>query len=165
MKKVIVVSDSHGLLEPLERIYEQYKGKVDAFLHCGDSEFTTDHPIFEVYQSVKGNCDFEPFPHVHQVVVGQTRIVFTHGHKYHVKFSLNKLYSLGLAHEADIVCFGHTHRPTYEVMEDGMIILNPGSLKNNRGFSRIPECFALITIDQEIKVEFIDQATFRPLEL
>ena len=164
MTRIIVVSDSHGLVEPLESIYEHYKDRVQTFIPCGNSELQKDHPLLIIYQTVKGNCDLEPFPETLTIELGNRKIIVTHGHKYGVKFGLGRLKQLGLANHADLVCYGHTHKP-YFYHDDEISILNPGSIRSNRGFRRIPECFALIEWDDQLSVTFIDVKTFEPIDI
>lgn len=165
MNKVIVVSDSHGLVEPLERIYDHFKHEVSVFLHCGDSELEEEHPIFKIYRTVRGNCDYENFPLVDRVRVAGYTILFTHGHHHSVKFNLDRLYFLGKENQADIVCFGHTHAPLVERSTDGLYILNPGSIKYNRSLKAIKECFVLIEFDEGVAIKFLDRDTFEVIEL
>lgn len=164
MNRIIVVSDSHGLVQPLEAIYERYKDTVQAFIHCGDSELPMGHPLLEVYRTVKGNVDSEPFPMTLTVDIGGRKILVTHGHKQGVRFGLGRIREFGLANNADLVCFGHTHKPYFRD-HDGVWLLNPGSIRVNRGFRRIPESFALIEWDNDLKVTFIDVKTFESLDI
>ena len=118
MNRVIVVSDSHGLVKPLEDIYEHFKDSVQLFIHCGDSELSLDHPLVHIYETVKGNVDSSQFPFEKQFEIGGRRILVTHGHKQWVRMGLGRLIEFGRNKQADIVCYGHTHKPLYRE-EDG----------------------------------------------
>ena len=55
--KLLVVSDSHGDNESLEKLALIYPN-MDLYLHLGDSE--SDEFSIKPFISVKGNCDFYP---------------------------------------------------------------------------------------------------------
>ena len=42
-KKILVVSDNHGNKKNLLTVIEEWKDKIDALVHCGDSEFDVDY--------------------------------------------------------------------------------------------------------------------------
>lgn len=54
------------------------------------------------------------------------KILFSHGHTFGVKYSLDRIYYKAKEIGAKIVLFGHTHCRYYSY-EDGVHILNPGS--------------------------------------
>lgn len=166
MSKMIIVSDSHGLVEPLEKIYAHFKDEVDYFVHCGDSELKADHPLFQVYEGVKGNCDFATFPEILKIDVAGHTILVTHGHLYKARSTLNQMYYLAVKEGADVVCFGHNHVPLNEEIE-GVLFINPGSVRHNRGIlRRIPECFALLDLASEKPiVKFYDVKTFGEISI
>jgi len=55
---ILIVSDSHGLVDELLMIVERHQHEVNTFIHCGDSELSINHPALTAYHVVKGNCDF-----------------------------------------------------------------------------------------------------------
>ena len=55
----------------------------------------------------------------------------THGHYYGVSMGLYGVLDEGKARECQVVLFGHTHRPVEET-EEGILLLNPGSLSYPR---------------------------------
>ena len=57
--------------------------------------------------------------------------MITHGHYYYVSMGVEVLVGEARARGADIVMFGHTHKPFLEERE-GVIVLNPGSLSYPR---------------------------------
>ena len=61
----------------------------------------------------------------------------THGHYYQVSLSLNYLREEARQRGVDIAMFGHTHRPVLE-QEEGLTILNPGSISYPRQEGRQP---------------------------
>ena len=54
------------------------------------------------------------------------KFLITHGHKYTVKYGLDKIYYRGLELGVDGVIFGHTHRKV-ALKEGNVWIINPGS--------------------------------------
>lgn len=165
MAKVIVVSDSHGLTAPLYAIYNAFKGQASHFIHCGDSELNINHELFAIYQSVKGNCDDDSFEYAKLIQVNNKKILFTHGHHHHVKWSLNRLCYYGSEQQADIVCFGHSHQPLHEEME-GIHLVNPGSIRHNRVWGLKKQTFAVIEIiENQISVKHLDVDTFKEISI
>jgi putative phosphoesterase len=86
--------------------------------------------------SVRGNCDYSDTPEERVLNVGGKRIFLTHGHRQHVKMSLDRIKLLGAAERYDAVLFGHTHQPEVFYYE-GVLFLNPGSMSANRDGSGI----------------------------
>lgn len=127
--KVAIVSDTHGLTDVIDYIKTLLKD-VDVFIHLGDNirdvRALSDGFKGEVY-AVLGNCDYEVGGEVEKVIeIGGKRFLITHGHKYGVKFSLNKIYYRGLELGVDGVIFGHTH-VKMALKEGNLLIINPGS--------------------------------------
>ena len=94
--------------------------------------------------SVRGNCDLRSTqPLVLNAVVAGVRIYAVHGHQHEVKYddAVRELCRAALRADADVVLFGHTHRP-YLDRHLGMEILNPGSI----GRVRTPS-YGLLTIE------------------
>lgn len=123
MTKLYVFSDSHG---QTERLHPLVKGlKADYFVHCGDHAHDLSGP--NVYH-VKGNCDaWSKAPSEVLITIETKQLLIVHGHKQQVKSGLLSLVYRAKERGADIVLFGHTHRPL-AVEEDGILLLNPGSI-------------------------------------
>lgn len=51
----------------------------------------------------------------------------THGHAYYVSLDTEYIVEEAKARRADVVMFGHTHKPYFHET-DGITVLNPGSL-------------------------------------
>lgn len=128
--KIIVMSDSHGNAQALiDAVFDENPQMI---LHLGDYEKDCDklRKVFPDtdFRAVRGNGDFRVRePEYDEFVVAEKRIFMTHGHLYGVKYSLNSILNAGFLKCADIVLFGHTHTPFYEVVEK-MHIVNPGSI-------------------------------------
>jgi uncharacterized protein len=153
--KLIVVSDSHGSDTEIRDIYNTYKGKVDGFVHCGDSELKSSDPAMEGYLAVRGNCDMDPvYPEVLTEEYDSTKILATHGHLYNVKMTLMNLNYLAKENNADMVFFGHSHQLGAEQIEN-VLFVNPGSILLPRG--RKERTYALIEKEGiSISVKFFD---------
>ncbi|MCA1056355.1 metallophosphoesterase [Rossellomorea aquimaris] len=152
--KLLVVSDSHGSKEEIQGLAEKYNGKVDAMIHCGDSELSADDGALSRYLAVRGNCDMDArFPEdLIEEVEGQT-IFVTHGHLYGIKMSLMKLRYKAEETGAKFVFFGHSHTLGAE-MVNGTLFLNPGSILLPRG--RQERTYALVEAHQDVvRVQFL----------
>ena len=108
----------------------------DAVFHLGDCERDTqrlekEFPDLPLYR-VCGNCDREPvYPEVLQCTLDGVKFFCTHGDRYGVKYTLDALLNAAYFAGADIVLFGHTHRPLLE--EDGGVwYMNPGAARSGR---------------------------------
>lgn len=152
--KYLVVSDNHGDRQILVDIKNQNMGKVDYFLHCGDSELDPNDELWQTYLSVKGNCDYYPeYPESRIVKTPLDTIYMTHGHLANVRFGLTQLsLQAGQAH-ANIALFGHTHQLGCE-MEQGVLYLNPGSISQPRGPIQIPAYAIIESTEDSLTVQY-----------
>lgn len=126
--KIVVVSDNHGDTERLNDIKARFEGKVDAMLHCGDSELPYDSEEMAGFVKVRGNCDFDSsYPEDESIEVDGTRIFITHGHLYGIKQSLDRILYKASEAKADLIFFGHSHSLGAEVIEHKLFV-NPGSI-------------------------------------
>ena len=104
-------------------------------------------------QCVAGNNDyFGDLPSELEFMVGKYRVWVTHGHHYYVSMSNEYLKREARAKGADIVMFGHTHRPIVN-WENDLVVVNPGSLSYPRQDGRKPS-FILMDIDRMGDVHF-----------
>ncbi|WP_408007119.1 metallophosphoesterase family protein [Pseudalkalibacillus sp. A8] len=131
---VLVVSDSHGLTKELKEVVDLHKNQLDVMIHCGDSELPSDDPMLRPFYNVQGNMDLghHDFPNETLIEEQDYRLFVTHGHLYNVKMSYMNLAYKAEEKGADLVFFGHSH--TAESFEEnGMVFVNPGSLRLPRG--------------------------------
>ncbi len=142
--KLIVFSDSHGERRYISRALLSHPD-ADAVFFLGDG--LSDMEECSLGESrpwlfVRGNCDIygsvrgTPAPLCDEIVLEGKRIVYTHGHAFDVKFSLDGVMSLAEERRADLVLFGHTHRPLEKyanLSHGGVYIFNPGSVSGRDG--------------------------------
>ncbi len=153
--RILIVSDTHGNHRNLDKVLERV-GKIDALIHMGDVE-GGEHYIeavtdCEIYM-VAGNNDFCSFlPKERQFQIGKYNIFITHGHNYGVYMGTSRLKQEARERNADIVMYGHTHRPDLDFSDD-VIVVNPGSLSYPRQEGRRPT-FAIMEIDGDGEVHF-----------
>ncbi|HEV8149808.1 MAG TPA: metallophosphoesterase family protein [Gemmatimonadales bacterium] len=122
-----ILSDTHGLLRP--EIFAVFQG-VDRILHAGDigelqllTELETIAPVTAVW----GNTDgFELRGRIPEVI--ETRIegfdfLLLHGHQFGAPTpeKLNRAYP-----QAEVIIFGHTHRPLLTLVDQVVTAMNPG---------------------------------------
>ena len=153
--RVLVVSDTHRKHDSLEYVLENEKN-LDYVIHLGDAEGFEDYieelcscPVF----MVAGNNDFySQLPAERIIMLGEYRILLTHGHFYYVEAGIDRLMYAAEEKEADVVMFGHTHYPLVEDLGD-LVIVNPGSLTHPRQPGRKPS-YIIMEIDKNGKIDF-----------
>ena len=130
MKKLIIISDSHGnrrAIDELDGIFAE----SDYIIHLGDTsadggDIRGKYPDKTVV--INGNCDPVKLGDDERVLeVEDMKIFLCHGHRYSVKFTLAKLTEEAKKLDCKLALYGHTHRPRGDVL-DGVTLLNPGSL-------------------------------------
>ena len=141
--KVLVISDTHGNIENAKSVLNQVIPEgVKTVLHCGD--YISDarliekfYPQVEVY-GVYGNCDVGFGGAYSEVITLEgVSIYMSHGHKYGVKWGdYDEVAIDAIAHEATVAICGHSHE-AYLKKNQGILIMNPGSLTLPRD-SRYP---------------------------
>lgn len=153
----MILSDNHGNWAKVHQIVEENHKKVDYIFHCGDSEFTPDDPIWKQIDGVvKGNMDFQPdYPIEFTKDTAEGIVYMTHGHLQDVRYTLNNILENGKNVGAEFIFYGHTHQLTAQ-MQEGILIVNPGSLHQSRGVH--PErTYAIVEVQpSRIEVDFYD---------
>lgn len=136
--RILIVSDTHGSLRNFDIVIEREK-EIDMLLHLGDVEGDDDY--MEAVMNcpvhiVGGNNDyFSGLPGEIELRIGKYKVFMTHGHGYYVSMDTRRLKQAARARGADIAMYGHTHRPDID-LEDGVKVINPGSLSYPRQESR-----------------------------
>ncbi|MEE1228103.1 MAG: metallophosphoesterase [Lachnospiraceae bacterium] len=156
--KVLVMSDSHGFTQPLQVLADYFKGKIDAMIHCGDSEIDLsiirglfDCPCY----FAEGNCDYFPEDLEREELfeLGDHVCYVTHGHRQGVEWGEEELLDRAQELGADLVFYGHTHVPAFHYYEEeGIWIMNPGSVSLPR--QNPPErTFLVVDIGDDGEIE------------
>lgn len=127
--KIAVFSDTHRNIEGVLRVIDAQR--PDFVIHLGDhikdayriQEQFPDLPM----ECVPGNCDYAPTEaDTKCITLGGVTIMLTHGHKYRVKYETQSLLNAAYFQGADMVLYGHTHRPVNDRVE-GLYVVNPGT--------------------------------------
>jgi putative phosphoesterase len=131
MKRLVIVSDTHGNKKGVEKLSPIIK-ENHYFVHLGDGVLDLD-PVLEACPKktyfCRGNCDlFASVPDEGILEVEDIKIFYCHGHRYGVKTDLNALARAAKSRGCQVALFGHTHRPII-TEEEGVTLINPGSLK------------------------------------
>ncbi|MBR5302400.1 MAG: metallophosphoesterase [Clostridia bacterium] len=134
--RVGVFSDSHGDSRALDELLDKM-GYLDAVCFLGDVARDAEHlrdrlaamPNKPQLYAVRGNNDYYStcqLPWELLIELDGVRVYMTHGHRIVSDMSLvYKAQEL----EARVAMFGHTHAHYYAV-EQGIVLLNPGSAGN-----------------------------------
>jgi uncharacterized protein len=122
-----VISDTHGVLRP--QVFEAFR-EVDHILHGGDIgnwdlivELQALAPVTAVYGNTDGFDIRAKVPQVAEIELDGFPIVVTHGDQFGSPTSA-KLHE-AFPH-ADIIVFGHSHRPLLELVDRTVTVMNPG---------------------------------------
>ncbi|AMM54433.1 metallophosphoesterase [Pyrococcus kukulkanii] len=129
-----VISDTHFPKAYFpDKVKDFFKKKgVKYIVHAGDVQ---DKALIEILEevapviAVKGNADSFKLPEEEVLRVFDWNILIIHGHQFLSLSSQNLVYK-ALEEGADILVFGHTHRPYYNeasYMGKRVILINPGS--------------------------------------
>ncbi len=137
--KCLVFSDSHGSPYGIRRALNMHPD-AEVVFYLGDGLSDLEgfiHDRTKMWLAVRGNCDLSAL--LGDIMVKKTdsitlmgyRIFLTHGDLYGVKYGLDGVKSLAVGSNADIVLFGHTHRPLEMYVPTdtgGYYLFNPGSV-------------------------------------
>lgn len=122
-----MISDTHGMLRP--EVFEVFR-EVDHILHGGDlgsldllTELEALAPVTAVYGNSDGMDVRARLPQIAAVELEGFRVVVTHGDqlgsptpaKLHDAFP-----------DAEIIVYGHSHRPLLELVDKTVTVMNPG---------------------------------------
>ena len=148
--KLLILSDSHrsvgGMLDAVE------KERPDRILHLGDYRSDTEelgflYPSIPIL-SVPGNCDgWTGEPEERRFHLAGHCVLMGHGHRWYVKHDLSAALLAARKAGAELLLFGHTHVPLCRQEEDGLWVMNPGSIRDRDSYGLIflepglpPEC-------------------------
>lgn len=131
--KILIFSDSHLSFDKLVKMAQIEN--PDVILCAGDHSrdalelsYVEETPKYYI---VRGNCDSfdHSFKDILQFQLLEKKFYLTHGHLHGVKMTLEKLKIETKDLEVNIVIFGHTHIPYYEI-SNGIHYFNPGSARD-----------------------------------
>ena len=153
--KVLIVSDTHGHDENLERAV-MMETPFDMLVHCGGCGWAED----DFYRTllldcpcciVAGNNDFfSDLPREEEIELDGNKVLVTHGNYYGVSMDISGVAEEAKSRDCDAVFFGHTHKPVIEEI-DGVLAINPGSLSYPRQHGRKPS-YVLLETDKDRKM-------------
>ena len=135
--KVLVLSDSHGSFANMEAALKKLSERISAVIHLGDFDYDAERirqlcPGLPVY-AVRGNNEYgSEGPLELTLTFNGAKVFCAHGNRHGVYYGLTRLLYAAEEAEAGTALFGHTHRPLC-VREDGILIMNPGSISRPRG--------------------------------
>jgi len=123
-----IIADTHGLLRP--SVFDVF-AEVDHILHAGDvgpddllTALETLAPVTAVFGNTDGFDIRRRCPQVATLELDGLYVTVTHGDQFgsptpdrlHAEFP-----------DADIIVYGHTHRPLLEMVDRTVTVMNPGA--------------------------------------
>jgi hypothetical protein len=128
-----VIADTHGLLRP--EVFDVF-GNVDHILHAGDlgpldllTELETLAPVTAVYGNIDGFDVRARLPQVARIELDGFRIVVTHGDQFGSPTPEGVQQAFP---DAEILIYGHTHRPLLTLVDVVVTVMNPGGAGHRR---------------------------------
>jgi putative phosphoesterase len=108
-----VISDTHGKLRP--QVFDVF-AEVDHILHGGD--------VGPAYGNMDGFEIRQRCPQVAQLELDGFLVTVTHGDQlgFPNPQALRQAFP-----DAEIIVYGHTHRPLLELVDKTVTVMNPGS--------------------------------------
>lgn len=153
--KILIVSDTHRKNENYMKVLQKV-GTLDLVIHLGDiegSEYTIQEAAGCPVEMVAGNNDFfSDLPSEKTLQIGRYCVMITHGHHYYINMGNEMLKMEAVVQGADIVMYGHTHKPVIEIT-DGITAINPGSLSYPRQENRKPS-YIIMEVDEHGEARF-----------
>lgn len=125
--KILLISDSHNSPE----LADFLKANKEKEIIClGD--FIINKEVLDKFNVtyVMGNCDRYSKPLENVIDINGLKAFITHGHKYNVKNSLDRIYYKALEENCRLSIFGHTHQQFFADV-NGIALINPGAFINN----------------------------------
>jgi hypothetical protein len=148
-----LISDTHGLVRP--GVHSALTG-VELILHAGDvggAAILEELRLIAPVRAVFGNTDPPDHPELSSelnVDVHGVRVHVSHGHEV----GSPTPEKLAERYDADVVVYGHTHRPLV-THKEGRLFVNPGAAGAKR-FNISPSVARLTIVDGRAEVEIID---------
>ncbi len=131
--RIGIISDTHGLLRP--EVFDAFAG-VDLILHAGDigrPDLLVELGALAPVLAVWGNTDgFDVRQHVPEILeqrIEGSDFLIIHGHQFGSPSpdALHEAYP-----DAEVIIYGHTHRPLLTIVDTIVTVLNPGGAGHRR---------------------------------
>ncbi|MFL5401766.1 MAG: metallophosphoesterase family protein [Gemmatimonadales bacterium] len=144
-----VIADTHGLLRP--EVFQAF-AEVDHILHAGDigsmellDELRTLAPVTAVYGNTDDFDVRSRVPQVAMVELDGFDIVVTHGDQFGspTPEQLNAAFP-----QAQIIIYGHTHRPLLTIVDEVVTVMNPGGAGARR--FKLPPSVGILELEAGI---------------
>lgn len=128
-----IIADTHGLLR--SEVFEVFAA-VDHILHAGDVgkpeiliELEALAPVTAVYGNTDGLELRARLPQVAEVELDGFAVVVTHGDQFGhpTPEALHAAFP-----RAEIIVYGHTHKPLLELVDRTVTVMNPGGAGHPR---------------------------------
>ena len=128
-----VIADTHGLLRP--EVFQAF-AQVDHILHAGDvgppnllTELEVLAPVTAVYGNTDGMELRSKLPQVAAMELDGFDIILTHGDQLGspTPEKLNQAFP-----DAQIIVYGHTHKPVLTTVDVVVTVMNPGGAGHRR---------------------------------
>jgi putative phosphoesterase len=147
-----LISDTHGLLRP--EVFDALDG-VETILHAGDvggAAILAELKAIAPVRAVRGNTDPAGEPGLAVEIglrLGGLTIHVSHGHE------LGRPTPEGLLqrYEADVIVYGHTHRPLVE-RAGPRLVVNPGAAGPRR-FDVKPSVARMTIVNRKADVQIV----------
>ena len=163
-QKILVISDSHNNRNVIRKILNSFEKECQLAVFCGDGTRDFLSQVNIPFYAVRGNND-SPQCSIHKGTklidfslsatqifsVNNKRFFLTHGHLFNIYYQLNELLAAGKEKSADIILYGHSHIASADI-QDGILMLNPGSCSLPRD-ERDPS-FCILTIYPDSKISY-----------
>jgi len=157
--KIGVISDTHipTKVKKIPKIVFEVFEDVDLIIHAGDIVEKSVLNTLAEYAPVKavsGNIDPYPFreelPDKLELSLAGYEVAVIHGHNVrgHIMNTLGFIFP-----EADIIIFGHTHRPCNQMINN-QLHFNPGSATDRRMQKK--HSIGIINLAEKITSEIIE---------
>lgn len=134
--EILILSDSHSMKKN-ELIALLSHQKVDCYIHCGDIFMPYEPLNIPEFHIVKGNNDFQISDSELSLELDGLQFYVVHGHQYQIDHGIGLLEDYAKNNHINVVCFGHSHQPTY-IKQENILYINPGSVTYPRGRYRYP---------------------------
>jgi len=128
-----IIADTHGLLRP--EVFDAF-AKVDRILHAGDigsddllDELEAIAPVTAVWGNTDDFSLRQRLPEVAQFELDGFSFLLLHGHQFGspTPEAVNAAYP-----DAEVIVFGHTHRPLLTTVDQVVTVMNPGGAGRRR---------------------------------